>query len=256
MEDLMSTPINPEVKHRTQVICAWCGPVMTLGFFIGLMLCAHFIPPPSPAASADQIAAMFRNNTSGIRIGLFISMLATGLLCPFYSAITIQMRRIEGHWSALSVTQAVAGACSTLEIVLPMMIWQAAAFRPERDPVTTQALNDMAWLPFLGLTTTVIIQNVVLGIVILADHRAQPLLPRWYGYLNFFAGMGIVPAGFIVFFKTGPLAWDGIIAWWLPVAVFFCWIILTAVLLTQSAGRTRDETLENGPSGSFETVRA
>lgn len=115
------------------------------------------------------------------------------------------------------------------------MIWQAAAFRPERDPATTQTLNDLAWLPFLGLTTTVIIQNVVLAAVVLRDPRQRPLLPRWYGYTNLWVALGIVPAGFIVFFKTGPLAWDGLLAWWLPVAVFFFWIILTAVLLHRSA---------------------
>ena len=221
---------------------------MTLGFFVGLMLFAGFIPPPSPASDAATIATMFRDHTIGIRVGLFISMLATGLLCPFYAAISMQMRRTEGQWSALSLTQAIAGACSTLEIVLPMMIWQAAAFRPERDPVTTQALNDMAWLPFLGLTTTVIIQNIVFGVVILRDRRPDPLLPRWYGYANFFAAVGIVPAGFIVFFKTGPLAWDGLIAWWLPVVVFFCWIIATALLLTKSSNRS--------DAGHVETAQA
>lgn len=244
------------MSHRAFVLSAWSGPLMTLGFFVGLMLLAHFIPPPSPAADADQIAQMFRDNTTGIRIGLFISMLATGLLCPFYAAITIQMVRIERGWSVLSVTQAVAGACSVLEIVLPMMIWQTAAFRPERTPETTQAINDLAWLPFLGLTTTVIIQNVVLAVAILRDRRPTPLLPRWYGYLNLLVGAGILPAGFIVFFKTGPLAWDGLLAWWVPVADFFLWIILTAVLLTRAANAQRRDILRPSAAATQDMTHA
>jgi hypothetical protein len=223
------------MSYRVQIACAWCGPLMTLGFFVGLMLLAGFIPPPSPADSAAQIAEMFRENTTLIRLGLFIAMLATGLLCPFYAVIAVQMKRIEGRSSPLTYTQIIAGACSTLEIVFPMMIWQAAAFRPERDDEFIRTLNDMAWLPFLGLTTTVVIQNFVIGTIILRDTRRTPIFPRWYGYLNFFVGLLVLPAGFIVFFKTGPFAWDGLIAWWIPVAAFFCWIILTAVLATKAA---------------------
>ena len=225
------------MSYRLQIACAWCGPLMTLGFFVGLMLLAGFIPPPSPADSAAEIAQMYRDNTTGIRLGLFIAMLATGLLCPFYAVIAVQMKRIEGRSSPLTYTQIIAGACSTLEIVLPMMIWQAAAFRPERDDEFIRTLNDMAWLPFLGLTTTVVIQNAVIGIIILRDPRPQPILPRWFAYVNFWVGLMVVPAGFIVFFKTGPFAWDGLLAWWMPVAAFFGWIILTAILVTAAARR-------------------
>ena len=89
----------------------------------------------------------------------------------------------------------------------------------------------------LGLTTTVVIQNAVIGAIILRDARPRPILPRWFAYVNVWVGLMIVPAGFIVFFKTGPFAWDGLLAWWMPVAAFFCWIILTAVLVTQAAIR-------------------
>lgn len=225
------------MSYRLQIICVWCGPLMTLGFFVGLMLLAGFIPPPSPADSAAEIAQMFRDNTAMIRLGLFIAMLATGLLCPFYAAIAVQMKRIEGRSSPLTYTQIIAGACSTLEIVLPMMIWQAAAFRPERDDEFIRTLNDVAWLPFLGLTTTVVIQNIVIGVIILKDARPRPIFPRWYAYLNFWVGLLVLPAGLIVFFKTGPFAWDGLLAWWMPVAAFFFWIILTALLVTKAANR-------------------
>ena len=139
------------MSYRLQIACAWCGPLMTLGFFVGLLLFAGFIPPPSPADSAAEIAQMFRHNTTGIRVGLFIAMLATGLLCPFYAAIAVQMKRIEGRWSPLTYTQIIAGACSTMEIVLPMMIWQAAAFRPERDDEFIRTLGVVASGEFHGI---------------------------------------------------------------------------------------------------------
>jgi hypothetical protein len=231
------------MNYRSQVVCAWCGPLMTLGFFIGLWPLAHFIWPPAPSAGAAEIAAFFQTDTVLKRLGLFIAMVCTGLLAPFYAVISVQMKRIENVSLPLTYTQLVAGACTVLEIVLPMMLWQGIAYRPDRDPVVTQALNDVAWLTFLGLTTTVLIQNVVWGVVIMQDKAERPIFPRWFAYFNFFCVAGVFPAGLVPFFKSGPLAWDGIIVWGIGVTVFFVWIVLGAVLIHGAARRQRDEFL-------------
>lgn len=229
------------MNYRSQVFCAWCGPVMTLGFFIGLWPLAHFIWPPAPTETAEQIAQFFQTDTVLKRTGLFIAMLSTGLLAPFYAVISVQMKRIEGVSLPLTYTQLVAGACTVLEIILPLMLWQGVAYRPDRDIELTQTLNDIAWLIFLGTTTTVLIQNLVIGMITLQDKSAVPVFPRWYAYFNFFAVAGVMPAGFVVFFRTGPLAWNGIIVWAIGVAVFFVWICATAWLIQVAAGRQREE---------------
>ena len=82
------------------------------------------------------------------------------------------MRRIEGASRTLVYAQLAAGERGTvLEIILPLMLWQGVAYRPERDPVVTQALNDVAWLTFIGTTTTVLIQNLIIGVTCC---RTQP----------------------------------------------------------------------------------
>jgi hypothetical protein len=155
--------------------------------------------------------------------------------------ISVQMKRIEGPYSLpLTYTQLVAGACTVLEIILPLMLWQGVAYRPDRDIELTQTLNDIAWLIFLGTTTTVLIQNLVIGMITLQDKSPEPVFPRWYAYFNFFAVAGVMPAGFVVFFRTGPLAWNGIIVWGIGVAVFFVWICATAWLIQVAAGRQRE----------------
>lgn len=41
-----------------------------------------------------------------------------------------------------------------------------------------------------------------------------------------------LPAGIITLFKTGPFAWDGLIAFWIPALVFFiCAFAMCALLL-------------------------
>ena len=234
------------MKYRNQVISAWCGPLMTLLFFIGLLPLAHFIWPPAPSDSAEQIAAFFQDGTVAKRLGVFIAMVGTGLLAPFYAVISHQMRRIEGVSRTLVYGQLAAAACTTVEIILPLMLWQGILYRPDRDPAITQALNDVAWLTFIGTTTTVLVQNAIIGLAVLQDNSAKPVFPRWYAYLNFFAVMGVFPAGFVVFFKEGPLAWDGIIVWGIGVAIFFIWICVSAYLVIVAARRERDDELVGG----------
>jgi hypothetical protein len=42
------------------------------------------------------------------------------------------------------------------------------------------------------------------------------------------------PGTFNVFFHNGPLAWNGIIAWYLPIAVFATWTIINPIYLSKA----------------------
>jgi hypothetical protein len=95
-------------------------------------------------------------------------------------------------------------------------------------------LNDMSWLMFLGIISSACIQVASLGVAILLDKSAKPVFPRWAGYYNIWVAMIWVPAAIIPFFKTGPLAWNGIFAWWVPLSVFFSWFTITTVLLLRA----------------------
>ena len=37
---------------------------------------------------------------------------------------------------------------------------------------------------------------------------------------------GIVPGGFAYFFRTGPFAWNGLLAFWIAAGAFFVWILV------------------------------
>ncbi|EHB59164.1 hypothetical protein MycrhDRAFT_1600 [Mycolicibacterium rhodesiae JS60] len=239
------------MSYRSQLLCIWCGPVMALGFFVGLAPLAGFIPPPSPTESAQQIAEMFAADPTKIRIGLFVAMLSTGMLCPFYAAIAVQMKRVEGGSRPLTYAQMIAGAVTVVAIILPLMIWQAAAFRPERDPASTQLLNDVAWIMFVATTATVIIQNIVIGAAVLQDKRVVPILPRWFGYLNFWVALGVMPATPAPIFKTGPLAWNGILAWWMGVISFFIFVLSATIVLHRSVRTQRAEEPAERSVGSI-----
>jgi hypothetical protein len=46
------------------------------------------------------------------------------------------------------------------------------------------------------------------------------------GYANLWLMVGLLLGIFIPFFKTGPLAWNGVIGFWVVATAFFVWVFL------------------------------
>jgi hypothetical protein len=230
------------VNARAQRLCAWCGPLLALVFFVGFWVIAGFIPPPDPAEPALAVATRFREHANSIRLGLLLCFYAGVLCVPWVAAISVQLKRIEGRYSPLTYAQLGLGICLPFEFIVPIYFWQTAAFRPERSPEIIQTLNDLGWLPFTGLVYTIVLQAIVIGIAVLMDKREKPVFPRWFGYFSIWAALLFCPAGLDVFFKNGPLAWNGFIAWWVLLVTFFVWlVVLTAVVLKAIRNQETEE---------------
>ena len=59
-----------------------------------------------------------------------------------------------------------------------------------------------------------VLQCVAIGIAILCDRRTQPLLPKWFAWCTFLTAACYVPLSLMPFFRTGPVAWNGIVSFW------------------------------------------
>lgn len=218
------------MSARAQRVCTLCGFGLVVLFFVGFWAVAHFLVPPSPTESAAQIAARFADHRTRIRIGLVVTMFAAALLVPWSAGLFVQLRRAEGRWSPLPYVQLLCGALFSLEFIYLLMFWQVAAFREDTPAILVRLLNDMGWVPFVGLTSTAVVQAFALGFSMLGDQRAVPVFPRWAGWFNIWTATMFTPGTLCVFFHTGPLAYDGVLAWYLPVAVFTAWMPLNTVL--------------------------
>lgn len=225
------------MNARTQKVCALCGAGMALLFFVGFCLLARFLVPPPPTAGAVEIAHLFNADQQRIRAGMIVVLFGAALMMPWVAAIAVQMRRIEGRHCPLTYTQLGLGIGLMLEFTLPLLLWEAATFRADRDPSQIQLLNDIGWLVYIGLTATGLGQAVVFGIAILTDKRPLPVFPRWMGYFNLWIGLIFVAGTFNVFFKTGPLAWNGVIAWYLVLAAFTLWLPVVTWQLLKAVDR-------------------
>jgi hypothetical protein len=227
--------------YRNQLICACSGFIFMALFLGGFWVIAGFVPPPPPGNTAEATAKFFQHNTIKIRIGLWVTMVGCALVASWTVAVSAQLKRIVGA-EVLAQLQLILGSLLTIEFLIPVMMWQAAAFRPDGDPQITARYNDMAWLIFLGLVSTVILQEIVIGIAILQDSGDRPVFPRWIGYLSFLTATLTIPGGLIVFFKTGPFAWNGIMAWWVLLVAFCIWMISFTTALIQAIKREYAET--------------
>jgi len=232
------------MNMRTQQLCAWGGVICTLLWLIGFWPLAGFLPPPLPSSNADVIAALFREHTISIRIGMIVLMFGAVFYLPWSAAISVQMQRIEGKHTPLTYTQMLMGAIFVWVFMMPVLIWQAAAFRPdETSPELIQRLNDLAWLNFINPVATIFIQGIAIGIVILQDKRQNPIFPRWVGYFNIWAVIMYLPGALIPLFKSGPFAWNGLLALWIPLVIFVAWMVGMTYLLLRAIKR---QALEEG----------
>ena len=235
------------LNYRSQKLFAWSGVAFIVLFGIGFAV-AGFIPPaPSPGDSAHDAAQLFRDRAVPIRVGLIIMMYASALLTTWGIPITIQMRRIEGRDGPLSWAQVLFSALFTLEFIIPIMVLQAATFRPERSDESIQLMSDIAWLAFMGVDSTILLQGVVLGVVILRDKRAQPIFPRWSGYFSIWAMLVLQPGATISFFKHGPLTWNGLLVWWIPIFSYAPWMLIFSYLTMRAIKRQEQDPSPSDP---------
>jgi hypothetical protein len=146
-------------------------------------------------------------------------------------AIAAQTRRIEARSQPImTYLQLSAMAVCAVVDMLCTIFWQAAAFRPDdTSPDVTRVLNDLGWFTFVFPWVPFSVWCLAIAVPIMQDRSVVPVYPRWVAYLNIWTAISFVPAGIIVFTKTGPLAWNGILALYLPLFMFFGWVVAMSV---------------------------
>lgn len=108
-------------------------------------------------------------------------------------------------------------------------------------------MNDFAWMTLLMTVSTFAVQNFAIGCAILGDKNVQPIYPRWMGYFTFWVGVSFVPGVMLIFFKSGPFAWDGLFSFWLPFTAFFAWFQLMFVFMRKGIIEQAVATDGNAP---------
>lgn len=221
------------MSNRAIRICGWSCIGFLILFALGWVGVSNFLPPVPPSAEAAVVAKFYADNAMRIQLGLVVSMFSVALTVPFVAGMTGLLRKIAGPESVLALCFLIVGAAITALFYVVITVWSATAFRPERAPEITQAFNDFGWLFLVWLVSILLPFFVPPGLIALRDHSPNPLLPRWYGYFCLSDSVVTMGGAFSNFFKTGPFAYDGIIAFWVAVAFFFMWYVVTSILMVR-----------------------
>jgi hypothetical protein len=224
-----------------ETILLWTLPVVAVVWLSAFLLFPGFVQPMSPTLSADEVAAFYRDpeNLPRIRYSMILfNWFAVGLI-PILALLVLQVRRMAHRTPIFSYSLLACAAGGPTIFLMADLFWLLAAFRPDRDPQLTLLFNDLAWVTFSTQVGFLIAQSVILALAIYLDRQQRPVFARWVAHFNLVVAALLVPAAFAGTAMTGPLAWDGLLTFWVRNVAIGTWILVMAVVLARAIGSQR-----------------
>jgi hypothetical protein len=228
-------------RTDVELILFWTLPAIAIIWISAFLLFPGFVHPMSPTMSAEEVAAFYRDETARIRYSMILfNWFGVGLI-PVVMLLVMQIRRMAHRTPILSYSLlACAGGPPSL-FLIANMFWLLAAFRPERAPELTQLFNDLAWVTFTILVPYMIAQSLLLALAVYWDRQARPVFKPWVAHFNLLIAAALAPAAFTALAFTGPIAWDGLLSFWVKNIAIAVWIVVMGVVLGQTIRRQRTE---------------
>lgn len=216
----------------------WSGIALVAAMVVCQGLLMHFIGPPSPHLTAQEITDKFLARKGEIRLGCLVMCIFWSFWATWSMGITMFIRKMERSYPILSYCSIALNGGGYVFFILIPMTWAVICFRVDTlPPAIVQVMNDWVWFDYLFTWPPFAVFMAVIGIAIVKDHNVPTIYPRWVAYLNFWCAVLIFPAGLIAFFHQGLFAYNGIGAFWIPFFIFFSWICVMTVATFQAIGK-------------------
>ncbi|WP_099024550.1 hypothetical protein [Mycolicibacterium palauense] len=224
-------------QNRNLMLLVWTGPIGIVLVLLGWMVMAGFLPPPSPTITGGALTDLWSHQTNLKRAGMVLCVWGGVLYVPFTVAVGILLRRSQSEHGVLAATQTALGTFGTVFFSLNFLVLAAVAYRPDLPPEVLQPLHDLGFFMTFAPVAPFTLQYLAIGMAVLQDTSDRPLFPRWVGYANLWVAVLFIPACAIPFFKTGLMAWNGLLAFWIPVAVFVAWFFIMFTAMRKAVAR-------------------
>jgi hypothetical protein len=233
--------VSNVTQRRTggEWIAFWTLPGVALTWLAAFFVFPGFIHPMSPRASAVQVAEFYRDHTARVRYSMILLNWFCVALIPILMLIVERMRGMAHRTPILRFCMIGVAGAAPIAFLTATVFWLLAAFQPERSPALTQLLNDLAWITFTCGVPFLVAQSMFLAIAIYLDRQDEPVFKSWVASFNVLIAIALVPAGFAGLARSGPFAWDGLLAFWVKNVAITVWIVVMSVVLGKSLQRDR-----------------
>ena len=206
----------------------WSGLVLVAATIVGFGWLMHMVPPPSPSLNTQEFLQRVQEHQTSILIGAALVTLFWSFWVTWAAPIVLYIRRMERV--PLLTVAALANVGGGAAVITTIAVaWTVMAFRAE-NPTIVQAFNDLGFFLFLYTWPPFAIFMVIIALAIFRDVNPAPILPRWVGYYNIYAALAMAPASLMGLFKTGPLAYNGLLSFWLVAVDFFVWMVVMSIV--------------------------
>lgn len=236
----------------SQRVALWVTPVVLAIMAIAAIAFPGFWPPMSPTWSAEHVARFYREHTAWIRFSMVTYNLCGIMLLPFFCLIVVQLKRMRGQSQVFAYCYLSAVVSGATIFALSNIFFLVGAFRPDRNPELIQLLDDLAWIVFVAPIGMIVTQNVLLALAVYFDRGPRAVFPRWVGHFSLLVGAAMTPAAAAAAVRTGPLAWNGAVSFWLRNSAFVAFVVVMFFVLRGALARQEAEP-ETEPKTEPET---
>lgn len=184
------------------------------------MILAGFLPPPRPTLADSDVTELWRHHTVAKQLGMVMCVWGGVLYVPFTVAIAMYLRRCEFGMPVWSIGQGALGVFGTVFFSLNFLLLAMVPFRPSQ---ISHTLHDVGMAMTFAPVAPFSFQYLLIALAILQGGSSVTAIPRWVGYANLWVAIGLLPASLIPLFDRGPIAWNGLLSFWIPVGVFVVW---------------------------------
>jgi hypothetical protein len=228
-------------------VLGWAGPAFLFLFVALWGFLGRNMPPFSPNATPDEVKAHFSELRLPLLIGMSVALTITAFYMAWSVAIARVMERVEGPGGVLSKLEMMGGTITCAPIMVACAMWLTAAHEVHYlDPGVVHMLYWLGWLLFDLAYFVTSLQIAACSIVFMRDKREKKLVPdavSWWGWITF-ASFFVVSA--IPFLTTGPLAFNGIISFWVAFFTWFFWIPSVSYFVVKAVDRIKVEDAAAG----------
>ena len=233
-----------KARKLDQLISWWTIPVFYNIFGLIFVVLTQVMPPPRPDITQAQMVDFFADIRLSIQIGFALLMFFIGFTSVANALIALQIKRMSvspvfAYGYIVSLAVGALPGC-----LFAAFAFLAAAFRPDRDPAIIAMLYDLGLLSFVGSLGCFVAQNAVLALAIFLDRNN--IFPKWFGYMCIWMIVTELLAGPVFIFRSGPLAWNGSISFYMGTAIYVTWqFCIIRLLYTAIKKQPADEVIQD-----------